>query len=113
MRIKLALVSIALAPALAACLINDPTVGTGPITLSPGSQKNFEAYLEKRSPGYFAVAEDGGGSHFDYCSSGRCYRESANSAIYQCEKNNVGKTCKIYASKGTVVWKRDIETAQE
>jgi len=97
---------------LSACLPNDPTVGTGPITLSPGSQRNFEAYLEQRTPGYFALAEDGGGSSYTYCASGRCYRSSANKAIYQCEEINEGKSCKIYASKGKVVWKKEVAEAE-
>ncbi|MGI9452414.1 MAG: hypothetical protein ACR2QH_17505 [Geminicoccaceae bacterium] len=108
---RLAVTAATLLLTLTACLPNDPTVGTGPITLSPGSQQNFEAYLEKRSPGYFAVAEDGGGSYYNYCPSGRCYRDSANKVIHECEKNNVGKPCKIYASKGKVVWKTDVAKA--
>lgn len=112
MRKKILILPVVLGPMLTACLANDPNVGSGPIALSPGSQKNFEAYLEKRAPGFFAVAEDGAGSYFDYCSAGRCYRESSNTAIYNCEKNNIGKTCKIYASKGKIVWKKDVETAE-
>ena len=101
-----------LAALLGGCLPNDPTVGSGPITLSPQAQRNFEAYKSQRSPGYFVVTEDGRGSIYNYCSSGRCYRASANEVIHRCEENADGQQCKVYASKGKVVWKTEEAATQ-
>lgn len=97
--------------ALAGCLPPDPNVGKGPITLSPQTQQAFEKYQARRSPGYFVVTEDGNGSFYDYCSSGRCYRTSANTVIYRCEELSDGRPCKVYASKGNVVWQTEAEPA--
>lgn len=111
MTLKSAIAAAAFATLVSGCLPNDPTVGTGPITLSPETQQNYEAYLEERSPGYFVVTEDGQGSFYNYCSAGRCYRTSANRVIHECEKRADGRSCKVYASKGHVVWKTNPETA--
>lgn len=94
---------------LVGCLPADPNVGEGPITLSPQAQQNFEEYKTARSPGYFVVTEDGSGSFYNYCSSGRCYRTSSNEVIYRCEENAGGRDCKVYASKGKVVWRTEAE----
>ncbi|MGI9418799.1 MAG: hypothetical protein ACR2RA_13270 [Geminicoccaceae bacterium] len=95
--------------ALVGCLPPDPNVGKGPITLSPQAQQNFEEYKTARSPGYFVVTEDGLGSFYNYCSSGRCYRTSSNEVIHRCEENAGGRACKVYASKGKVVWQEEVE----
>lgn len=112
MSIRIALMAPLLGLALSACVGNDPNVGTGPITLSQGTQKHFEAYQKERSPGYFAVAVDGNGSSYNYCSEGRCLRSSANRVLYRCEKLADGRPCKIYASKGKVVWKEEVDTVE-
>ncbi|NJO36633.1 MAG: hypothetical protein HC871_02190 [Rhizobiales bacterium] len=89
------------------CLPPDPNIGTGPVALSPNVQANYQDYLETRSPGYFAITQDGSGSFYNYCSAGRCYKTSSNSVIHECEKINPGKSCKVYASKGQVVWQTE------
>ena len=111
MKVKQTIAAAAFVTLVAGCLPNDPTVGEGPITLSPQTQQNYQAYLAARSPGYFVVTEDGQGSLYNYCSAGRCYRASANNVIHECEKRAGGRPCKVYASKGKVVWKTEVETA--
>lgn len=112
MDVKTAMTVAVVGVTVGACLPNDPTVGQGPITLSPGAERNFEAYKQERSPGYFVVTEDGQGSFYNYCSSGRCYRTSANEVIHRCEERAGGRSCKVYASKGRVVWKAEEEPAK-
>ncbi|MGI9434255.1 MAG: hypothetical protein ACR2Q4_05410 [Geminicoccaceae bacterium] len=111
MRKTLSLLIPAIGLSLTACVIDDPNVGTGPIELSAATQEHFEAYKKERTPGFFAVAVDGHGAFYDYCPDGRCYRSSSNDAIYRCKKAN-DKECKIYASKGNIVWKTDPEAAE-
>jgi hypothetical protein len=112
MRKALALMLPAIGLSLTACVADDPNIGTGPIELSSATQQHFEAYKKERTPGFFAVAVDGNGSFYNYCSEGRCYRTSANTVLYKCEETS-GKSCKIYASKGNVVWKADVQTAEK
>ncbi|MGI9509507.1 MAG: hypothetical protein ACR2QJ_09195 [Geminicoccaceae bacterium] len=111
MAMRSVLIAASLAALLSSCLGNDPTVGTGPIALSPQAQQNYQRYLKARSPGFFVVTEDGQDSIYNYCSSGRCYRTSANEVIYECEQLAEDRDCKVYASKGRVVWKTAAEAA--
>lgn len=113
MIMRKAFVILALGTLLSGCLPPDPNVGKGPITLSPQAKQNFEKYTATRSPGYFVVTEDGGSSFYNYCSSGRCYRTSSNEVIHRCEENANGRPCKVYASKGAVVWQKDADPADE
>ncbi len=109
MTIRTSIFALALGTMVSGCLPPDPNVGKGPITLSPQTQANFEAYKATRGPGFFVVTEDGKGSFYNYCSSGRCYRTSSNEVIYRCEKEAGGRDCKVYASKGNVVWQTEAE----
>lgn len=111
MNVKPIIAAAAFLTLVTGCLPNDPTIGEGPITLSPQTQQNFEAYKKARSPGYFVVTEDGQGSLYNYCSAGRCYRASANNIIHECQKRAGGRPCKVYARNGNIVWKTDVETA--
>ena len=95
---------------LSACLPKDPSVGSGPIELSRNAQEGFEAYKKERSPGHFAVAVDGSTYAYNYCSAGRCYAGSKPAALHRCEQRSRGTPCKIYGSKGQVVWDRNPET---
>ena len=92
---------------LGAC-VQDPSVGTGPIELSPRVQAGFEAYQKERSPGHFAVSIDGQDAAYNYCPDGRCIRGSKMDAIHRCEKSS-GRTCKIYGANGKVVWDYDAD----
>lgn len=100
----LAIVAPVIALSVSACLPRDPSVGTGPIELSRNVQRGFEAYKAERAPGHFAVAVDGSTYAYNYCSEGRCLKGSKASSIYRCEQRSNGKPCKIYGSKGQVVW---------
>lgn len=112
MFMRTAFVAFALGTLLSGCLPADPNVGKGPITLSPQTQQSYEEYLATRSPGYFVVTEDGGSSFYNYCSAGRCYRTSSNEVIHRCEENAGGRSCKVYASKGNVVWQEEAEPGE-
>jgi len=92
---------------LSACMIKDPSVGTGPIELSSRVQQGFDAYQKERSPGHFAVSIDGQEAAYNYCPDGRCYAGSKPAAIYRCEERSDGVPCKIYGAKGAVVWDRE------
>jgi hypothetical protein len=107
MKLRTGILATAILTLVGGCLPPDPNVGTGPITLSPGVQQSFEAYKAERSPGFFVVSEDGRRSFYNYCSAGRCYRSSSNEVIHRCEQNSGGKDCKVYASKGQVVWQKN------
>ena len=109
MTLRTALVAAFLGIIVSGCLPPDSNIGKGPITLSPQAQQNFERYKAERSPGYFVVTEDGRGSFYNYCSAGRCLRTSSNTVIHRCEENAGGRDCKIYASKGEVVWQKDAD----
>jgi hypothetical protein len=94
----------------ASCSFKDPDkdldVGSGPITLSPHVQANFEAYKALDRPMYFVVTESGVGSYSIYC-PGRLYCSSPTArieALAQCRKDNPGAECKVYAMGRVVVW---------
>jgi len=101
----LAIVAPIIALTLGACA-RDPSVGTGPINLTPRVQAGFDAYQKERSPGHFAVSIDGKDGAYNYCPDARCRAGSKADAIYRCEKSS-GTTCKIYGSNGNVVWNFD------
>lgn len=106
---KIAIFTPLLALGLAACL-EDPTVGRGGITLSPQAQQGFEAYKQVRSPGHFAVSRDGQAYYYNHCPDGRCRRGYKLDVIQKCESYSRGSPCKIYGSRGEVVW-QDAEPA--
>jgi hypothetical protein len=99
-------VALALLLLGASCAIRDPDFGSGPITLSPGVTASFEEYKARDAPMYFAVAENGLGSHYIYCSGGfGCTRSAARMQVMdQCRRHNPGAECKIYAVGRSVVW---------
>ncbi|MGI9493596.1 MAG: hypothetical protein ACR2QF_14460 [Geminicoccaceae bacterium] len=105
---RLAVTAVMIALSLSAC-VRDPSVGTGPIELSPRVQAGFEAYQKERAPGHFAVSIDGEEAAYNYCPDGRCVRGSKTEAIHRCEKRSGGMTCKIYGANGEVVRARDAD----
>jgi hypothetical protein len=90
----------------AACGIEDPDFGSGPITLSPGVKASFEQYKARDAPIYFAVSESGLGSYYIYCHGGfSCTDSLARMMVLDnCRRNNGGEECKIYAVGRNVVW---------
>jgi hypothetical protein len=107
---KFAIMTPIMALSLSACMIKDPSVGTGPIELSSRVQRGFDNYQTERSPGHFAVAVDGSTYAYNYCSAGRCRSGSKPSAIHRCEERSDGVPCKIYGAKGAVVWDEESES---
>ena len=89
------------------CALEDPDAGTGPITLSPGVQANFQEYMARDAPLYFVVTEDGRGSSYIYCVGGFACTSSAAQmqAMNQCSSHSGGRACKVYAIGRSVVWR--------
>jgi hypothetical protein len=106
MNAKVTILTIGIATLVGGCLPSDPTVGKGKITLSPAVQAGFEQYKKERSPGHFAVSEDGRYGRYNHCPEGRCYRGAKTAIIHACEKASQGSPCKIYAAYGQVVWQQ-------
>ena len=79
----------------AACGIEDPDFGSGPITLSPGVKASFEQYKARDAPIYFAVSESGLGSYYIYCHGGfSCTDSLARMMVLDnCRRNNGGEEC--------------------
>jgi len=101
------ILAVAIMLTAAGCSNIDPSVGTGPITLGPASEKAFTDYQAKPFPRYFALSEDGSAFFYSYCSGNQCLRSAKTQVIHQCETYSDGIPCKIYASKGKVVWAVD------
>lgn len=103
--ITVGLSAMAAALALTGCAdIRDPAVGTGPITLSAEAEKALAEYRARRTPRYFAVSTDGQAYYYSFCDSGRCLRQVKTEVVEKCESFSGGVPCKIYASRGDIVW---------
>ncbi len=85
--------------------LNDPTAGSGPITLSAGTQEVFNEYLGQTTPLYFAITADGQSAAYTACRETRCARTTSKTAIFRCEQQSGGTPCKIYASGRYVTWR--------
>ncbi|HSA81911.1 MAG TPA: hypothetical protein VLE23_13935, partial [Geminicoccaceae bacterium] len=96
----------ALALPLLCASCQDPDRGTGPITLSPGTEASFAEYTGRDAPLYFVVTEDGRGSYYVYCVGGfNCTSSAARMrALDECSRRNAGHDCKIYAIGRSIVW---------
>jgi len=84
--------------------IVDPSVGQGPITLSPYVEQAFAEYRSQQKPRYFAVSADGEAYFYSFCKSSRCLRQVKTKVISKCESFSNGVPCKIYGSQGKAVW---------
>jgi hypothetical protein len=106
--IKAGISIVAACMALAGCAgLSDPAIGSGPIALSANAEKAFDEYRERRTPRYFAVSTDGKAYYYSFCDAGRCLRQPKTQVIDKCESFSDGVPCKIYASRGDVVWAKD------
>jgi hypothetical protein len=92
---------------LVSCGVQDPHVGSGPITLSPNVKASFEEYKARDAPIYFVVTESGLGSFYVYCEGGfNCTGSSARlHALDQCRRSHPDEECKVYAMGRRVVWR--------
>jgi hypothetical protein len=106
-RFKSIVLAIAAAATIAGCAIRDPSVGTGPITLSADAERAFDQYRAKETPRYFAVSEDGLAYYYSYCDAGRCLRQPKTQVVRKCESYSEGVPCRIYGSQGNIVWAKD------
>lgn len=106
--IKTGLSILATTIALAGCaIIEDPSVGKGPVTLSPAAEQAFADYRTKRAPRYFALSTDGQAFYYSYCDAGRCLRQPKTAVIDKCQSFSNGVPCKIYASHGNIIWTKN------
>lgn len=103
--IKVGLSIVATCLALGGCAdFADPTIGKGPVKLSDGATKAFTDYQARQVPRFFAVSTDGKAFFYSFCDAGRCIRQAKTQVIDKCETFSNGVPCKIYASRGKVVW---------
>lgn len=103
--IKASLSIVAVCMALVGCSgIIDPAVGQGPIALSPDVEKGFAEYKARNAPRFFAVSTDGNVYYYSFCDVGRCLKQLKTQVIRKCEANSGGVPCKIYGSRGEIVW---------
>ena len=93
--------------ALAACAGSN--IGSGPISLSPGTRAAYARYLGFNRPLAFAVSADGRASGAAYCRGGDCMGNEVATALRLCRGS--GKECLIYDLGGRVVWRDVVPSA--
>ncbi len=95
--------NLAMMPNLERC---KELIGQGSIRLSPKVKAMYRQYHD--GIGLFAVTWDGLGYGFGsrglVINKSGCVRAQAERALAMCERHNRGRTCKIYAIAGRVVW---------
>lgn len=103
--IKAGLSTVAVCMVLVGCGgVIDPAVGQGPITLSSDVEKGFAEYQARNAPRFFAVSTNGNAFYYSFCDVGRCLKQVKTQVIRKCESYSGGVPCKIYGSRGEVVW---------
>lgn len=81
-------------------------IGSGPITLSSRAKRHFQKYLSEPYPEYFAVSRDGEYGGYSLCYHDHCDGQGLKAiAVSSCVRRSQGRDCKIYASKGEIIWK--------
>ncbi|MDQ7251639.1 hypothetical protein [Dongia sedimenti] len=93
---------IVLAAAVAAVLFGSAAQADGKMTITQQVWDNFVAYKAWVTPvgsGAYAVTEDGAGAAAAGCQTSECMNASlaGQKAIKQCEANNPGRKCVIFA----------------
>jgi len=98
---------------LAACSPNhEPTeqpleIGKGEINFSVSAMATFRYYTRQKMPGEFVVTKDGERGFYSYCTynpNTECRENTSEQLLALCRERS-GKTCKVFATKGKVVWK--------
>jgi hypothetical protein len=96
--------ALALLALTAACA--SPSVGQGPIQLTPRTEQALQRYMALASPEVFAVTEDGAFSSAVYCPETACRGNEVHLALERCRLD--GRRCYVYAMGRQVVWRKDL-----
>ena len=93
---------------------NAGSIGTGPLTLSPGTANWFIKYIKlsgMKKPAVFVVSTDGRSAYYWQCPHGNCMPGNHKVEIQICE-TKYKTECAVFAVRRTVRWSNGINTGK-
>ncbi len=70
--------------------------------------KAYQRYMRTFYPHYFALSDDGRACGYTFCNSGCVRTSSPIQALKECEGVSNGRSCSVYAFRGSVVSKGEV-----